>query len=86
MDILPDCILLPHLVVRLHINFFNAIQGYYIKFPDRFIVFRRISGSSNHPAVRNFVASKGFALQELQHSRGQRLRNTVDLIQKQDTF
>ena len=79
-------ILSPRIKIRLHLDLFHTIHGHHIKFPDGFVVFRRISCSHDQPALRNLMASEGFALEKLQHGRGQRLGNAVDLINKKDSF
>ena len=69
-----------------HIDLLYPVQSHHVKVPDRFIVLRRISRSHNDPAGRHLLVSEGLALEELEHGRSQSLRNTVDLIDKQDSL
>ena len=84
MNVLPVRILLPHLKIRLYRDLFDAVQGHYVKLPDGFIVFRRISRGCDDPAFRHLMAAEGLALQKLQHGGSQGLGHTVDLIDKQN--
>ena len=76
----------PNITVCFYINLTYTIQCHNVKFPDRFIIFRWISRSHNHPSVRHLMTSKGLILQKLQHGRCQCLRCTVDLINKENAF
>ena len=69
-----------------HIDLLYSVQSHHVKVPDRFIVLRRISRSHNDPAGRHLLVSEGLALEELEHGRGQSLRDTVDLIDKQNSL
>ena len=62
MDIGHDRIFLPDCIIGFHINFFNSVQRCNIKFPDGFVIFRRISGRHNNPAAGNPVAAKSLVL------------------------
>ena len=86
MYILLIGILFPHPKVRLHINPLNTVQGNHVKLPDRLVVFRRVTGGRNDPALRNPVAAKCLALEELKHGRRQRLRDAVDFINEKNAF
>ena len=86
MDILRIGIFLPYLQIRLYGNFFDSIQCYHVKFPDRFIVLRRVSRCHDDPSLRYLMGSEGFALKKLQHGRSQCLRYAVDLVDKKDPF
>ena len=66
-------ILFPHREIRLHLNLFHTVHRHNVKFTNRFVVFRRISGCYDHPALRNLMISKHLTLKELQHRRSQRL-------------
>ena len=79
-------ILSPCIKIRFHLNFLHTVHSYHIKFSDRLVIFRWISCCHNQPAFRNFMASKGFTLKKLQHGRCQCLRNTVNLINKQNSL
>ncbi len=84
MDSCLQGIFLPNLKIRFHINPADPIQCHNIKFPHRFVVFRRIPCCRNDPSLRDSVTAKAFSLQKLQHRRRQSLRNTVDLIDEQN--
>ena len=86
MDSLLIGILFPYLKVRLYINSLDSVEGYHVKFADRFIVFRRVSCRHDHPAFRYFLIAKSLSLKELKHHRRQRFRYAVDLIDKQNSL
>ena len=86
MDALFVGVFLPHIVVRLHINALQPIPCNNIEFPDRVVIFRRITCSDHNPAVGYTVPSEYLVLQKLQHGRGQGFRHTVDLVQEQNTL
>ena len=73
MDALISRIFLPNTVIRFHFQHFQPVHSHHVKIPHRFIVFRRIPGSHNHPSFRHFMSAKHFVLQKLQHGRSQRL-------------
>ena len=73
-----------YLIIRLHLDFLHTVQRHHIEIPDGFVVLRRIAGSHDDPALRNRMISKGLALEKLQHGRSQRLRHTVNLIDKKN--
>lgn len=52
--------------------------------PRGLVVLRWISGSGDHPALRQAMRAELLALQQLEHGRHQRLRDAVDLIQEED--
>ena len=72
--------------IRFDIDLAHAVQGYEVKIPDALIIFRRIAGGGDDPAFRNRLIAESLALQELQHGRRQRLGDTVDFIDKKNTF
>ena len=76
----------PYICICLYGNLSYTIQRNNVKFPDRFVVCRRIASSYNNPSLRYLMGSKGLVLQKLQHSRGQRLRHAIDLIYKKDSL
>ena len=76
----------PGWIVCLYLNIFQPVQSGDIEFTDRFIIFRRVSGCCQNPAIRKTVAAEGFILQKLQHGRCQSFRDAVDLIQEQKAF
>ena len=84
VDLLFPGILHPHIKICLDIHPTHTVQGYDIKFPDRLIIFRRISRCSDQPSLRYAVASERLVLKKLQHGRRKCLGNAVDLIDKQD--
>ena len=71
MDSLFIGILFPYLKVRLYINSLDSVEGYHVKFTDRFIIFRWISCRHDHPAFRYFLIAKSLSLKELEHHRRQ---------------
>ena len=86
MDILSICIFLPHCQIRFHVNPLNPVQGDHIEFPYRLVILRRIAGSCYNPSLRYLMASKGLALEKLQHSRSQGFGYAVDFIYKENSF
>ena len=84
MDSLLIGIFFPYFKIRLHINSLDSVKGYYVKFADRFIVFRRVSCCHDHPSLRYFLIAKSLSLKELQHHRCQGFRYAVDLINKKN--
>ena len=79
-------IFFPYIKIRFNINPFDTIQGDDVKFSGRFVIFNRISGCSDDPAGRNGMGTKRFILQKLQHCWNQSFRNTVDLVDKKNSF
>ena len=79
-------VLLPHREVFLDIDPLYAVQRNDVEIPHGLIVLGRISGCDDDKTVRDLVVSEHFVLQKLQHSRRQCLRDTVDLVQKQDSL
>ena len=79
-------ILFPDSKICFHRNDLHPVQCHHIKLPDGFVVFRRIPCRHDDPSRRYLLIAKAFALQKLQHGGRQRLRYTVDLIDKQDSF
>ena len=75
---LPDSEILPD------VDLLYPVQSHHVKIPDRLIIFRRVSSRYNDPAGGHLLVSKSLALKELEHSRCQGFRHTVDLIDKQD--
>ena len=79
-------VLLPHGIVRFHVNAFQAVPCDNVELVDGVVVLRRVARRHHDPAVRYAVAAEHLVLQELQHDGGQRLRHAVDLVQKQDAL
>ena len=79
-------VLPPGAKIRLHIDSLQAVQRRQVELPHGVVVFRRISGGDNYPAVGNGVASEYLVLQKLQHGRRQCLRYAVDFIQEEDAL
>ena len=77
-------IIFPDRKFRLHIQNPHPVKRCHIQFPDRTVTFRRIACGDDHPALRHFMIPKHLVLQKLQHGRRQRLRHTVDLIDKKN--
>ena len=69
VDLLFPGILHPHIKICLDIHPTHTVQGYDIKFPDRLIIFRRVSRCSDQPSLRYAVASERLILKKLQHGR-----------------
>ena len=86
MNIFFECIFFPDTIIRFYCDLLDTIQCNNIKITDGFVVFRWITCCYDHPAFWNFMISKSFALQKLQHRRSQCLWNTVNLIDKQNSF
>ena len=79
-------VFLPHAEVLLHVDALDAVERDHVELTHRFVVLGRVARRDNDPALGQFLVAEGLALQELQHHRGQRLGNAVDLIQKQDAL
>ena len=73
MDSLLIGIFFPYFKIRLHIDSLDSVKSYYVKFADRFIIFRRVSCCHDHPSFRYFLIAKGLSLKKLQHHRRQGL-------------
>ena len=76
----------PCSAIRFNLNFSHPVQRYDIKFSDRFIILRRISGCNKNPPFRNLMTAKGLILQQCKHSRCQCFRHTVNLINKKNSL
>ena len=79
-------ILPPDGVVLLHVDAADPVQCHHVKVTDRLIVLRRISRCHDDPPLRHFAVPKHLALEELEHGRGQRLGDTVYLVDKEDAL
>ena len=79
-------VFLPRVEVFLHIDFPDSVERCNVKIAHGFIVLRRIAGGHNEEPFRQMVCSERLVLQKLQHRRRERLRDAVDLVQKQDAF
>ena len=64
----------------------EPVQSNDIEFARALVVFHRIAGRNDDPAIRYTVAAKLLALEELEHDGGESLRYAVDLVQEQDSF
>ena len=84
MDVLLVGKLLPGIEVRLHVDALEPVPGNDVELPDGAVVLRRVAGSDHDPALRHPMAAEDFILQKLQHGRGQRLADAVDLVDEQD--
>ena len=76
-------VFLPGVVVRLHVDALQAVPGDDVEFPHRIVELRLVARGDHHPAPGHGPAAKGLELEELQHGRRKRLRDTVDLVQEQ---
>ena len=86
MDSALVCVFFPNIIIRLHINALNTVKCYYIEITDGFVIFRRVAGCHDNPALGNTVISETLALQKLKHCRRKCLRYAVDLIDKKNTL
>ena len=86
MDVLLVGKLLPGIEVRLHVDALEPVPGNDVELPDGAVVLRRVAGSDHDPALRHPMAAEDFILQKLQHGRGQRLADAVDLVQEEDAL
>ncbi len=86
MDALSTGIFLPHAVIYIDVDPFHAVKSHDVKIPHGLVVLRRISGCDNEKSIRHTVCPEGFVLQELQHCRRERLRDAVDLVEKENTL
>ena len=84
MDSLTVGIFFPHGEIRLYIDLLQTVQRNNIKLTHRFIVLRRIARRYDDPAVRQFMSAERLSLKKLEHSRRQRLRDAVDLVEEQN--
>ena len=78
-------VVLPDAQLRLNVDAPHAVQRDEVKFPHTLVVLRRVARRHNDPAFRHGLVAEGLALQKLQHRRGQRLADAVDLVDEQDT-
>ena len=62
VDLIFLCIGNPRGKLRKHLDLPHTVKRCHIKFPHRFIIFRRISGRHNNPAAGNPVAAKSLVL------------------------
>ena len=81
VGVLPECV-----KVHVDVDLPDTVKGDDIKIAHGFVVLRRIARRDNHPSLRNPVRAEGLVLQELKHGRCERLRDTVDLIEKEDSL
>ena len=86
MDISLQRVFLPCVVVGLDIDLLESVECDDVKIPDGVVVFRRVSGACDDPAVRNAVSSEYLVLKELEHQRRQGLRHAVDLVEEEDAL
>ncbi len=77
-------IILPDLQIRFHIQCPHPVRRRHIQLPDRAVVRFGISRRHDDPSLRDPVISEHLVLEKLQHGGSQRLRHTVDLINKKD--
>ena len=80
------CVFLPASEISINHQHLQTVLGSHVKFLNGFVVLRWVTCCNNNPSFRNRLVTKSLILQEKQHSRCQRLRNTVDFIQEQNAF
>ena len=80
----PPGIILPHPIIRLHVQHLQAVKGHHVKLSHQFVVFRGIACRHNHPALRHLMPSEHLVLQKLQHGGREGFRHTVDFVQKKN--
>ena len=85
VDLIFLCIGEPHRKLGNHLDLPHTVKRCHIKFPHRFIVFRRISGGHDQPVIRDVLIAEFFLLQKLQHYRSEGLGDAVNFIEKEDT-
>ena len=86
MQTFAQSILFPDRVIFLHGNVFDTIKCDHIKITNGAVIFRRVARCNDQPAFREFLITKSFALEELQHHGGQSFGYAVDLIQEENAF
>ena len=86
MDVRLVGVLSPDPIIFFHVNAPDPVQRDCVKLPDRLIVLRRVACCHDDPPLRHFLVPKHLALEELEHGRGQRLGDTVDLIDEKDAL
>ena len=79
-------VLLPDGEVLLYVDALHPVQGHHVEIPDGAVVFRRVSGGGDEPALRQALVAEGLALEKLQHHGGQGFRDAVDLVQEEDAL
>ena len=79
-------VFLPDREILLDIDPFHAVQRHDVKIAHGLIVLGRVAGCDDDKALGHLVVSEHLVLQKLQHGRRQRLRDAVDLIQKEDAL
>ena len=85
VDLIFLCIGKPHGKLGNHLDLPHTVKRCHIKFPHRFIIFRRISGGHDQPVIRDVLIAEFFVLQKLQHYRSEGLGDAVNFIEKKDT-
>ena len=77
-------VFLPDSKARLQIDTPHPVERRHIKAPRGLVIARRIARRRDHPALRQRVDAEGLVLQHLQNRGHERLRDTVDLVEKQN--
>ena len=85
VDLIFLCVGEPDGKLRKHLDLPHTVKRCHIKFPHRFIIFRRISGGHDQPVIRDVLIAEFFVLQKLQHYRSEGLGDAVNFIEKEDT-
>ena len=67
MDAAPVGVFLPDREVLLDVDALDAVERDHVELAHGFVVFGRVAGRHDHPAVRQALVAEGFALQKLQH-------------------
>ena len=79
-------IFLPDGQVSLHVHALDPVQRDDVELPHALVVLGRVARGGDDPALGHFLVAEGFALQKLQHGGGQRLGDTVDLVDEQNAL
>ena len=77
---------LPRAVVGLDIDFAQTVKRHDVELVHRAVVLGRVARAHDDPSFRHLMFTERLELQELEHRGVQRLRNAVDLVEKQDAL
>ena len=86
MDALFIGIFLPDGEIGFYVDLLHTVESNHIEFAHALVIFGRIARCGDEPAIGNLVGAEGFALQKLQHGRGQCFGSTVDFVNKKDAL
>ena len=69
MYLMEQCIFHPDIEIRLQHDLSDTVQRRDVKFPDGFVVFRRVACRYDQPVGWKLLVSERFILKKLQHHR-----------------